>query len=66
VVAEGFQLNQVSYTTLVNGLFKVGETRAALQLLRQVDGKLVPPNVVMYNTIIDIVCARINFQKNFS
>jgi pentatricopeptide repeat domain-containing protein 1/leucine-rich PPR motif-containing protein len=66
MVAEGFQLNQVSYTTLVNGLFKVGETRAALQLLRQVDGKLVPPNVVMYNTIIDIVCARINLQKNFS
>jgi pentatricopeptide repeat domain-containing protein 1/leucine-rich PPR motif-containing protein len=66
VVAEGFQLNQVSYTTLVNGLFKVGETRAALQLLRQVDGKLVPPIVVMYNTIIDIVCARINLQKNFS
>jgi hypothetical protein len=33
---------------------------------RQVDGKLVPPIVVMYNTIIDIVCARINLQKNFS
>jgi pentatricopeptide repeat protein len=49
-------LNQVSYTTLINGLFKVGETRAALQMLRQVDGKLVPPNVVMYNTIIDSMC----------
>jgi len=41
---------------LINGLCKVGETRAALELLRLVDGKLVQPDVVMYTMIIDGMC----------
>ena len=55
VVVLGFHLDQISYGTLINGLCKVGETKAALRLLRRVDGKLVQPDVVMYNTIIIMV-----------
>lgn len=60
VVAQGFHLGQICYGTFANGLCKVGKTREALQLLRRFDGKLVQPNVVMYNTIIDAY-AKINF-----
>lgn len=58
VVAKGFQLDQVSYGTLINGLGKMGETQAALRLLRKIEGKLVTSNtdVVMYSTIIDTLC----------
>lgn len=27
-----------------------------VQLMRRIDGKLAPPNVVMYNTIMDSLC----------
>ncbi|MCH84580.1 pentatricopeptide repeat-containing protein, partial [Trifolium medium] len=45
VVAHEFHLNQVSYGTLINGLCKIGETKAAMQVLRQIEGKLVKPCV---------------------
>ncbi|KEH17453.1 pentatricopeptide (PPR) repeat protein [Medicago truncatula] len=35
---------------------KMGETRAALQMLRKIEGKLINTNVVMHNTIIDSLC----------
>jgi len=41
---------------LINGVCKIGETRAAIQLLRKIDGTLTEPDVVMYNTIIDCLC----------
>ncbi|XP_045810404.1 pentatricopeptide repeat-containing protein At3g22470, mitochondrial-like [Trifolium pratense] len=63
VVAQGFQLNQVSYGTLINGLCKVGETRSALQLLRRIDGKLLQPNVVMYSAIIERFCDKGLFDE---
>ncbi|MCI65785.1 pentatricopeptide repeat-containing protein, partial [Trifolium medium] len=43
--AYGFHLNRVSYATLINGLGKMGKTKAALQLLRQIEGKLVNTDV---------------------
>jgi hypothetical protein len=46
-------LNEVSYKTFINELSKVGERRGALQLVRQVDGKLVPNDVIMFGAIID-------------
>ncbi|PNX89124.1 pentatricopeptide (PPR) repeat protein, partial [Trifolium pratense] len=56
VVAYGFVLNQVSYGTLIDGFCKIGKTRAALQVLRQLKWKSVKPSVVMYTTIIDTMC----------
>ena len=38
---------------MINGVCKIGETRAAIELLRMIDGGLTEPDVVMYNTIID-------------
>ena len=37
---------------MINGLFKMGETRAALQIFRKIKGKLVKTDTVMHNTII--------------
>ncbi|GAU31404.1 hypothetical protein TSUD_370530 [Trifolium subterraneum] len=51
VLAHGFHLDQVSYGTLINGLCKIGETRAALQVLRQIEGKLVEPNVGLFDEV---------------
>ena len=53
VVAKRFHLNHGS---LINGVRKMEETRAVVQLLRGIRGKLVKLNVVMYNTYIDTLC----------
>uniref|UniRef100_K7LEK5 Pentacotripeptide-repeat region of PRORP domain-containing protein n=1 Tax=Glycine max TaxID=3847 RepID=K7LEK5_SOYBN len=50
------QLNQVSYKTLINGVCKIGDTRAAIQLLRKIYGRLTKPNELMFNDIIDAMC----------
>ncbi|KHN44624.1 hypothetical protein glysoja_027235 [Glycine soja] len=47
---------------LINGVCKIGETRAAIQLLRKIDGTLTEPDVgvsadvVTYNTLIYGFC----------
>ncbi|AES69473.1 PPR superfamily protein [Medicago truncatula] len=44
---------QVSYAILLNELCKMGETRAAMQMLRKI---WVNTDLVMYRTIIDSLC----------
>ena len=53
LVAQGYELNHLTYGTLINALCKRRETGAAIQLLRQAERENVSLNVVMYNTIIE-------------
>ena len=41
VKAKGFHLDQASYGTLIDGLCKIGETRAAVKFLRKNEEKFV-------------------------
>ncbi|KAG5022169.1 hypothetical protein JHK85_018511 [Glycine max] len=56
------QINLTFSVTLINGVCKIGETRAAIELLRMIDGGLTEPdvgisaNVVTYNTLIHGFC----------
>ncbi|KAL2334567.1 hypothetical protein Fmac_015780 [Flemingia macrophylla] len=42
---KGIRFNQVTYGTLVNGLCKTGETKAALELLKRIEGHSIKPDV---------------------
>ncbi|QHO13349.1 Pentatricopeptide repeat-containing protein [Arachis hypogaea] len=54
--ARGFQFNEVTYVTLIQGLCKTRHTSAAIQVLRKIPMNGIVPNVVMYSTIIDSLC----------
>ena len=41
---------------MINGVCKIGDTRAAIQLLRKIYGRLTKPNELMFNDIIDAMC----------
>ncbi|XP_027934299.1 pentatricopeptide repeat-containing protein At5g16640, mitochondrial-like isoform X2 [Vigna unguiculata] len=58
MVARRILFDDVLYGTLINGLCKskMGNTRAAIQLLQKMEGQLVKPNLVMYNTIVHCLC----------
>ncbi|KAK2423028.1 putative pentatricopeptide repeat-containing protein, mitochondrial [Trifolium repens] len=57
ILKKDYHPDEVTLTTLIKGLcLKVGETSAALQLMKQVDGNLVQLDVVMRNTVIDSMC----------
>ncbi|RDX72013.1 Pentatricopeptide repeat-containing protein, mitochondrial, partial [Mucuna pruriens] len=54
MVAQRIRFDDVLYGTLINGLCKskTGKRRAAIQLLQKMEGQLVKPNLVMYNTVV--------------
>ncbi|XP_045829034.1 pentatricopeptide repeat-containing protein At2g39230, mitochondrial-like [Trifolium pratense] len=56
IISKEFQLNQVSYGILIDGLCKKGETRSALQFLRRIEELMVKQNMVMYSTVINSLC----------
>nr|ABN06148.1 Pentatricopeptide repeat [Medicago truncatula] len=56
LVAQGYQLDHLTYGTLINALCKRRETGAAVFLLRQAERENVSLNVVTYNPIIDSLC----------
>ncbi|RYR07788.1 hypothetical protein Ahy_B05g075240 [Arachis hypogaea] len=72
--ARGFQFNEVTYVTLIQGLCKTRHTSAAIQVLRKIPMNGIVPNVVMYSAIIDSLCKeglvnlafRLFSQWNFS
>ncbi|PNX90464.1 pentatricopeptide repeat-containing protein, partial [Trifolium pratense] len=65
-------LIKVSYGTLIDELCKIGETRAALQVLRRIEGKLAKPNVVLrklkgdvyiFSILLDALCKEGNVKQ---
>ncbi|KAL4374981.1 hypothetical protein HN51_008821 [Arachis hypogaea] len=54
--ARGFQFNEVTYVTLIQGLCKTRHISAAVQVLRKIPMHGIVPNVVMYSAIIDSLC----------
>ncbi|KAL6203493.1 hypothetical protein ACLB2K_027193 [Fragaria x ananassa] len=48
--------NMVSFSTILKGLCRKGDNRAAIQFLRKIEERGCQPNVVSYSTIIDSLC----------
>ncbi|XP_028802638.1 pentatricopeptide repeat-containing protein At1g64583, mitochondrial-like [Neltuma alba] len=46
ILTKGFQLDEVSYGTLIDGFCKIGKTSAALELLRKMETGLVKPGCI--------------------
>ncbi|MQL92619.1 hypothetical protein Taro_025235 [Colocasia esculenta] len=55
---KGISLNVVTYNTLIKGLFRMGDTTAAIKLLREMmmQGKSCKPNFFTYVILIDGIC----------
>lgn len=69
VLSQGFQMTQVTYGILIDGLCKIGETKVAIQLLLKIEyeayhlysemvSKRISPTIVTYNVLIDALCKR--------
>lgn len=58
MLADGFEFNEITYGTLINGLCDAGKTKVAVRLLRMIQHCVfnVKPNVVMYSRIIEALC----------
>jgi len=46
----------ISYATVINGLYKPGNTSMAVDVFKKMEQNGCKPNVVTYNTTIDNLC----------
>jgi len=56
LLAQGYLFDQFTYGTLINGLSKNGQLKAALHLLQEMEESSDQPNLVMYSALIDGLC----------
>ncbi|KAL2334581.1 hypothetical protein Fmac_015794 [Flemingia macrophylla] len=76
-MAQGFRFDQVTYGKLVNGLCKTGETKAGLEFLKKIEGRIdyvwdlvdemhnrgQPVNIITYSSLLDALCKNCHLER---